>query len=339
MMMLSAICPIYNEEKYIGRFLDSILRQDYPKTDMEILLVDGMSRDRTREIIRTYTEKRSFLKLVDNPQKTAPYAMNTGIKNAIGDIIVRLDVHAEYPEDYFTRLVDNLGKLEGAENVGGVCVTLPGGHSVTAIAIAECLSNPFGMGNSYFRIGTDKVKRVDTVPFGCFRRSLFDRIGLYDTDMTRNQDDELNGRINKSGGKIYLLPDVRIKYYARDTVPKVRNMFYQYGLYKPLVNKKVGTPVTIRQFAPVVFLSGLMFGFLLSILFPVFWPFYFGTICLYAVIGFAEGCKSAKKTGRMALASLMPYVFLNIHLSYGYGYLKGIYYVLFHRRFDVKVSR
>ena len=106
-MMLSAICPIYNEEKYIGRFLDSILRQDYPKTDMEILLVDGMSRDRTREIIRTYTEKRSFLKLVDNPQKTAPYAMNTGIKNAIGDIIVRLDVHAEYPEDYFTRLVDN----------------------------------------------------------------------------------------------------------------------------------------------------------------------------------------------------------------------------------------
>lgn len=338
-MMVSAICPIYNEEKYIGRFLDSILRQNYPKTDMEILLVDGMSKDRTREVIRTYTEKLPFLKLVDNPQKTAPYAMNTGIKEAKGDIIVRLDVHAEYPEDYFAKLIDNLGKLEGAENIGGVCVTLPGGSSATSIAIAECMSNPFGMGNSYFRIGTDKVKRVDTVPFGCFRRSLFDRIGLYDTDMTRNQDDELNGRIVRNGGKIYLLPDVRIKYFARDTVAKVRKMFYQYGLYKPLVNKKVGMPVTIRQFCPVVFVLGLTLGLLLSIVFPALWSIYLGSICLYAVIGFAEGCKSAKKTGRMALVSLMPYVFLNIHLSYGYGYMIGLYKILFHRKFSVLANR
>ena len=248
--MLSVICPIYNEERYISQFLDSILQQDYPKEVLEILLVDGMSKDRTREIISVYSRKYPCLRLVDNPQQTVPYAMNNGIKNAKGDIIIRLDAHAEYPSNYFSVLVKKLNELEGAENVGGICITLPCNNTAVAAAIAECLSNKFGMGNSYFRVGAKEVMSVDTVPFGCFRKSLFDKIGLYDTDMIRNQDDELNGRIIKNGGKIYLLPDVEIKYFARDKISKVRKMFYQYGLYKPLGNKKLGSPATIRQFFP-----------------------------------------------------------------------------------------
>lgn len=338
-MMVSAICPIYNEEKYIGRFLDSILNQDYPKTELEILLVDGMSKDKTRDIIKTYSAIYPCLKLIDNPHMTAPYAMNAGIEQAKGDIIIRLDVHAEYPKDYLAKLTDNLRKLEGAENVGGVCVTLPGSHSATAIAIAACMSNPFGMGNSSFRIGTDKIKCVDTVPFGCFRKSLFSRIGLYDTDMTRNQDDELNGRIIKNGGKIFLLPDVVIKYYAREKVSKVRKMFFQYGLYKPLVNKKVGTPVSKRQFIPVLFVLGLVLGLVFSFVFPVLRPLYIGVICLYVLIGFVEGIMSVTKNRSMASALLMPYVFLNIHLSYGLGYLTGLYNILLRQDFHASLSR
>ena len=334
--MLSVICPIYNEEKYISQFLDSILKQDYPKDDLEILLVDGMSKDHTREIISEYSGNFPCLRLVDNPQQTVPYAMNNGIKNAKGNIIIRLDAHAEYPSDYFSVLVKKLEELEGAENVGGVCVTLPCNDTAVATAIAECLSNKFGMGNSYFRVGAKDVMSVDTVPFGCFRKTLFDKIGLYDTDMIRNQDDELNGRIIKNGGKIYLLPDVEIKYYARDKISKVRKMFYQYGLYKPLGNKKLGAPATIRQFFPLLFVVSLVTGLIFSMTFPILWPFYVGLIISHLLIGAVEGIASVRKTGKWDCIVLMPYIFLNMHISYGIGYLKGIYNIAFHKSFEVK---
>ena len=338
-MFLSVICPIYNEEKYIVSFLDSILQQDYPKDSLEILLVDGISKDKTREIISIYADKYPCLKLVDNPQQTVPYAMNNGINNAKGDIIIRLDAHAEYPTDYFSKLCFYLEKLGDAENVGGICITLPCNNTAVAIAIAECLSNKFGMGNSYFRVGVKEVKSVDTVPFGCFRKSLFDKIGLYDTDMIRNQDDELNGRIIKNGGKIYLLPDVKIKYFARDKISKVRKMFYQYGLYKPLGNKKLGTPATIRQFFPLLFVIGLALGLVLCLLFPAFWPFYVGVIILHLLIGTFEGIKCARKTGKWGCIFLMPYVFLNLHISYGLGYICGLYNITFNRKIEVKTNR
>ena len=337
--MLSVICPIYNEEKYIPQFLDSILQQDYPKDDLEILLVDGMSKDRTRAIISEYAEKYPCLRLVDNPQQTVPYAMNNGIKSAKGETIIRLDAHAEYPADYFSVLVKKLEELEGAENVGGVCITLPCNDTVVATSIAECLSNKFGMGNSYFRVGAKDVMSVDTVPFGCFRKSLFDKIGLYDTDMIRNQDDELNGRIIKNGGKIFLLPEVEIKYFARDKISKVRKMFYQYGLYKPLGNKKLGSPATIRQFFPLLFVIGLVLGIIFCLIFPVLWPFYAAVVLMHLLIGAFEGIKSAKKTGKWGCIFIMPYIFLNMHISYGIGYLRGLYNLLFHKGFEVKVNR
>lgn len=337
--MISVICPIYNEEKYIALFLDSLLLQDYPKDDLEILLVDGMSKDKTREIIAEYSAKHPYLRLVNNPQKTVPYAMNTGIKNAKGDIIIRLDAHAEYPSNYFSILVEKLRELDGAENVGGVCITLPCNDTTAAVAIAECLSNKFGMGNSYFRVGAKEVMSVDTVPFGCFRKTLFDKIGLYDTDMIRNQDDELNGRIIKNGGKIYLLPDVEIKYFARDKISKVRKMFYQYGLYKPLGNKKLGAPATIRQFFPLLFVLGLVLGLILCIIFPILWPIYAAILLLHLLIGVYEGLKSAKRTGCKGCILIMPYIFMNMHISYGIGYLHGLLKIMAHKDFNVKANR
>jgi glycosyltransferase involved in cell wall biosynthesis len=265
--------------------------------------------------------------------------MNNGIRSAKGDIIIRLDAHAEYPSNYFSVLVKKLNELDRAENVGGVCITLPCNNTTIATAIAECLSNKFGMGNSYFRVGAKEVMSVDTVPFGCFRKSLFDKIGLYDTDMIRNQDDELNGRIIKNGGKIYLLPDVEIKYFARDKISKVRKMFYQYGLYKPLGNKKLGAPATIRQFFPLLFVTGLIAGLILSLLFPILWPLYLGVIVLHILIGIVEGIKSALKTKTIGCVLLMPYIFVNMHICYGFGYLRGIYKIAFNRSFEVKTNR
>ena len=337
--MLSVICPIYNEEKYIRQFLDSLLQQDYPKEDLEILLVDGMSKDRTREIVAEYTAQFPFIRLVDNPERIVPYAMNRGIEAAKGEVIIRLDAHAEYPKNYFTELVNQLFSLEGAENVGGVCVTLPCNDSSKAIAIAECLSNKFGMGNSYFRVGSNEVMSVDTVPFGCFRRSLFDRIGMYDLELVRNQDDELNGRIIKNGGKIYLLPHLKIKYYARDKVKKVWNMFYQYGLYKPLVNKKLGSPATLRQFFPLAFVIGLYVGLVLSIFFPVICYMYISVLLLHIGIGLSIGCNKARKWSRVSVMMWMPLIFFIIHYAYGWGYIRGILKIITNQTFNAESNR
>ena len=337
--MITVICPIRNEEHFIGSFLNSIIKQDYPVNDMEILLVDGMSIDCTRSIVTDFVKSHPHIRLIDNPHGTVSYAMNEGIKNAEGDIIIRLDAHAVYPTNYFSKLVYYLNKLEDADNLGGVCVTQPANNSKEAIAIAACMSSRFGVGNSYFRIGTRNIKLVDTVPFGCFRKSLFEKVGLYDADMVRNQDDELNGRIIKKGGKIYLLPDIKIIYYARDSISKVRRMFYQYGLYKPLGNKKLGSPATIRQFFPLLFVLFLILGLISAIIFPILWPFYLGVIALHLIIGAYEGLKGAEKTNHAECCFLMPYIFLNMHVSYGLGYLRGMYNLTFCRRFEVKGNR
>ena len=169
-MKLSVVCPIYNEKRYIEDCIHSIVEQDFPHSDMEVLFVDGMSDDGTREVVSNYTKKYPFIKLLDNPQKIVPYAMNRGIMEAKGEFIVRLDAHAEYPKNYFSKLISAMQQLDGAENVGGVCLTLPCNSTARAQAIAAVLSSPFGMGNSYFRIGCNEVKSVDTVPFGCFRK-------------------------------------------------------------------------------------------------------------------------------------------------------------------------
>lgn len=337
--MITIICPIRNEELYIEKFLNSIIRQDYSVNDMEILLLDGMSTDRTRAIVNDYTKNYPHIRLIDNMMQTVSYAMNEGIKKAIGDIIIRLDAHAEYPVNYFSRLVYYLNSLKDADNVGGICVTQPANDSVEAKAIAACLSSRFGVGNSYFRIGTRNIKLVDTVPFGCFHKSLFDKIGLYDTDMIRNQDDELNGRIIKNGGKIYLLPDVEINYYSRDKISKVRKMLYEYGLYKPLGNKKLGAATTIRQFFPLFFVVGLVAGIILSLFFPMLWPLYFGVVALHLLIGTIEGIKNITKTKKFGCVLLMPYIFMNMHISYGVGYLCGLYNIAFNGGIVAKINR
>lgn len=334
--MLSVIVPIYQEEKYIAKCIDSMLSQDYPKDDLEIILVDGMSKDRTREIVATYTAKYPFIRMIDNPERIAPCAMNRGIKEAKGDVIMRLDAHVYYPKNYFSLLVEKLNELPGAENVGALCNTLPVNDSITARSIAAVLSSSFGMGNSHFRVGADKEMEVDTVPFGCFHKSIFDKVGLYDEELVRNQDDELNARIIKAGGKIYLIPQLVCEYYARDTAKKVYKMFYQYGVFKPLVNKKLGSPATVRQFFPLFFVMGLLVGSVVCLLLPVLWWAYFAVIMLWFILATSFSLKDSKSLKRILIQNWIYFV---VHFGYGWGYIVGIYKILFHRPFVVQVNR
>lgn len=334
--MLSVICPIYNEEKYIAKCLDSIIEQDYPKDDMELLLVDGMSTDRTREVIAGYQEKYPWIKVLDNPKRIAPSAMNVGIKASSGETIIRLDAHVLYPSNYFSVLVNKLQELPGAENVGAICNTLPVNGTIEAQSIAAVLSSSFGMGNSYFRVGASEVMEVDTVPFGCFHRSIFDKVGLYDEELVRNQDDELNARIIKSGGKIYLIPELECEYFARDTAKKVYKMFYQYGMFKPLVNKKLGSPATVRQFFPLCFVLGLILGLIVCVFIPMLWGAYFAVIFLWLLLATYFSCKDSRQLKRILVQNWIYFV---VHFGYGWGYLVGIYKILFNKPFVAQANR
>ena len=333
--MLSVICPIYNEEKYIRKCIESILAQDYPKENLEVIFADGMSTDRTREIVAEYSQMYPWINLIDNPDRIVPPALNKAIDVSKGDIIMRLDAHAEYPENYFSELVKQL-KILNADNVGAVCITLPINDSATAQAIASVLSSKFGMGNSSFRVGAKEVCLVDTVPFGCWPRSVFKRIGKFDRELTRNQDDEFNGRLIKAGGKIYLLPHVEVKYYARDKISKVAKMFYQYGLFKPLVNKKLGAPATIRQFIPLALVLGLVIGLIISVFWPPFLWIYCSGIVIYFLLALAFSIKSG---GSLSKIFVQTWTYFVVHVSYGVGYLVGIWKILMHRPFNVQNNR
>lgn len=321
--MLSVICPIYNEEKYIAKCIDSILAQDYPKDDLEVIFVDGMSNDRTREIVNECTKKYAFIRLIDNPDKIVPPAMNKGIKAAHGDIIMRLDAHATYEKNYFSVLVHALKEL-GADNVGAVCKTDVLNKTPKTLAIKEVLSNKFGVGNSVFRTGVDKVMEVDTVPFGCWRKEVFDKYGLYDVRLVRNQDIELNKRILRGGGKICIVPNTYCTYLARETYKGIAKNNYGNGKWNILTvfYTKQFSSLSIRHFIPLLFVLSLIVPAILSI---VYTPFLiisllslFAYVCLLGIISLRL-CVNKKLNFIYLLTS-----FLVLHLSYGWGSLMGL---------------
>jgi len=330
--MVSIICPIYNEERFIEACIQSVLNQDIPSDSWELLLVDGGSTDRTRERMQPYIEQHANIRLLDNPHRTAPYAMNIGIREAKGEYICRMDAHSSFPADYVSTLLRYLNELPDAANVGAVCNTLPANDSTKAKAIAIACRHPFGVGNSTFRTTTvNKPMPTDTVPFGFWRKDIFDSVGYFNEDLTRNQDDEFNARTIQQGKKVYLVPELVVTYFARDTIGKTARMFYQYGLFKPLVNKQLKRPATMRQFVPMVFLVWLIIGLPFIFLHPVMLIIYCASILLYVL------CLTgiAVHNGNMYL----PAVFAAIHFSYGFGYLAGIGKLLLKRPFNVDTNR
>lgn len=320
--LVSVLIPCLNEERFIGRCLESILVNDYPKDRLEVLVIDGMSEDRTRATIENYTSRCTFIRLLDNPQKITPVALNIGIANAKGEIIMRMDAHSTYPPNYISGLVGWLEKSQ-ADNVGGVWFTVPAIQTCMAEAIALALSHPFGVGNAYFRIGVKEPRWVDTVPFGCYRREVFDRIGMFDEELVRNQDGEFNHRLIKRGGRVLLVPDIVSYYYARESLPKLWRMYFQYGYFKPLVAKKLGGILTVRQVIPAVFVLSLLVS---GALVP--WTIYGGRVLCALVFAYVVAdlgsslCVGFQRGIRCAL--VIPVVFPVLHLSYALGFLKGI---------------
>lgn len=321
--MLSVICPIYNEEKYIGNCIESILAQDYSKDNLEVIFADGMSTDKTREIVTSYTKKYPWIRLIDNPRRIVPPALNKAIVASQGDIIMRLDAHASYEPNYFSSITAALDKYE-ADNAGSVCKTDVLNKTPKSLAIREVLSHPLGVGNSTFRTGIDCIKEVDTVPFGCWRRSVFDKYGFYNESLVRNQDIELNKRIKAGGGKIIIIPDTYCTYYARETFAKLAKNNYGNGKWNILTVYYTHQlkSLSLRHFIPLIFILSLVLPAILGF---IWWPLWFiglssSALYLLSVSIISVGIAFKK---HLSIIYLMITFFI-LHFSYGFGSLSGL---------------
>ena len=328
-LFASVIVPCRNEREYIARCLDSILATTWPQAALEVLVVDGMSEDGTREIVQGYAERHPSVRLVDNPRRIAPSALNIGIDASRGDVILRMDAHATFPPDYIPVLVESL-RSTGADNVGGCVDTVPADGSATACAIAVALSHPIGVGNALFRIGASQPRWVDTVPFGCFRRELFSRIGKFDEELVRNQDDEFNHRLLKRGGRILLNPAVRARYYGRRTLRQLARMYYQYGFFKPLSARRAGGIMTIRQIVPAAFVGTLGLLGLSAVVFGgaaggIALILLLGLLASYGLV-LSVAALFVARTHGMKCAAITLAAFAIVHFGYGTGYIRGIWH-------------
>jgi len=321
---VSVVMPIYNESKYIAECIDSLLLQDYPLDDMEWIFVDGCSTDNTKEIISGYIEKYpGLIRLLDNPNKTVPYAMNIGIKASRGKYIVRLDAHADYVSDYISKCVYYLDTTD-ADNVGGVIETKA--RSKMGGRIALMLSSKFGVGNSNFRTNGESGY-VDTVPFGAFRREVFDRVGFYDERLTRNQDNEMNWRIRKNGGKIYMSRDIKLTYYCRDTIGSIARMAVQNGRWNVITMRLCPGSMGLRHFVPLVFLLSLIVMPILSALLYPFALLFAAEAFLYTLLDVLFSAKlsfSAENDNPIVAFAVLLVLFPVFHVCYGFGSLLGI---------------
>lgn len=330
--MLSVICPIYNEEKYIVKCIDSILAQDYPKDDLEVIFVDGMSTDRTRGIVESYIAKYSFIQLLDNPKRIAPCAMNVGIQASKGDVIMRLDGHSLYPINYFSSLVSWLGKLPDASNVGAVCDTDVINKNPTSMAIAKVMSDKIGVGNSTFRTGSNaEYIEVDTVPFGCYKREVFDEIGLYNEELVRCQDIELNKRLKRAGGKIYLIPSVHCTYIPRDKFKDFASNRYLTGYWviKSSFICKTFKNLGLRHFIPLLFVMSILITLVAGLF---WWPFFILTgVALLSYLTLIS-VRSMMIVDANTRVLNIVWAFITLHVSYGWGSICAIVDKLFHLR-------
>ena len=321
----TVIIPCRNEESQIRAVLESVMSQEQPEGGFEILLVDGMSSDGTRGVIARYAAEENrpsgpVVRVIDNPAGIVSVGMNLGIRSARGDTIVRMDAHTEYAPDYLKRCLEVLERTQ-ADNVGGPARTKA--DSYTQKAVAAAYHSPFAVGGALFH----KVEYegfVDTVTYGCWKKSSFEKFGGFDEELVRNQDDEHNLRISRAGGTIYQSPSIRSWYRPRASLTSLFQQYAQYGYWKVRVIQKHKIPASVRHLVPGGFLVFLLLcGIMATVWRPAAWV---GAAALiaYAAAVLVASLLTAGKSG-WSLLPMLTLVFPCYHFGYGFGFMKGIW--------------
>lgn len=327
-MIISLILPIRNEGEGLRLTLDAIVAQDYSLNDIEIIIADGMSSDNTRTIIEEYQQKYESIFLVDNPNGIVSTGFNIALLRSKGDFIIRVDGHTVIAKDYVRKCVDTLERTN-ADNVGG-CMTAIGETNFGKVA-ALATSNPFGVGNSKFHYSTNE-EDVDSVYMGAWPRHVFERIGMFDEELVRDQDDEFNYRLRELGGRIVLNPEIKSLYRSRTSLKLLWKQYFQYGYWKVRVLQKHTYQMSLRQFIPPLFVLGLIASIAISFIINWGWGVLVGYTGLYLAANLAASMITAYRK-RDNFSFLLPIAFATVHLSYGLGFLVGLI-KFWHRRGD-----
>ncbi len=328
LLLVSVIVPMRNEEAFIGKCLTSLAEQDYPAELLEVIVIDGRSTDRSREIVSSMAAELPSLRLLDNERKVAPVAFNIGINEARGEILTIISAHCYLASDYISRCVEYLAKT-GAECVGGPIETV--GETRTAKAIALAMSSPFGVGDALFRY-CQREQYVDTLAFGAYCRDVFDRVGPFDEELIGNEDDEFNYRLRRFGGQLFLTPAIRSYYRSRASLRALWKQYLSYGFGKVRVMRKHPRLVRLRQLIPALFVGSLIIAALLSPFSPLFVLLFVFIVGSYLLLSFLFSLRISLREGRQYLP-ILPLAFACLHVAYGTGFLMGlVHFVLRGRR-------
>jgi GT2 family glycosyltransferase len=324
---ISIIIPCRNEEKFIASCLDSIIASDFPKEQLEVLVVDGMSEDGTRSVLDKYTASHAFIKVLENPKRVTPSAFNIGIRQGRGELIMIMSAHATYEKYAISKCVAS-SKQYDAENVGGIWKIYPRNDTLSNRAIVCALSHSFGVGNALYRTISETNAEpiwVDTAAYGCYKRAVFEKIGLFNEQLIRGQDIEFNLRLRKVGGKTLLVPNMVINYYARTDFLSFWNHNFRNGLWviMPFLYSDI-MPVSWRHLVPLLFVTSLIGSGVIGLtVMPLFWLFLIITAA-YILANLIASFQIALHEQDYRYMAVMPFVFGMLHIGYGTGSLWGV---------------
>lgn len=325
--LVSIVVPCRNELKSIRIFLDSLLKQDLEGIESEVIIADGASDDGTREWLEAYQEHHPEIRVIQNRGLIVSTGLNAAIRASRGDIILRMDAHTEYRADYVRSCVELL-ESTGADNVGGPAIARGNGYIGRAIAAA--FQSPFSVGARGHQ--PDYEGPVETVYLGCWRREVFEKAGLFDESLVRNQDDELNLRLSRAGGRVWQSPEIVSRYLTRSSLSKLFRQYFQYGFWKVAVIRKHRIPASWRHLVPgtfvlmnVLFLAAILLRALTGNT-RVSWPLAIWACVdiLYALLSAAAAWNAARKNG-WDLLPLLPVVFAIYHVAWGLGFMIGVF--------------
>lgn len=321
--------PVYNEEQHIKECLKSVLAFEIPKNvEHEIWVIDGGSKDQTLSITKTLQKKNKIIKILKNHGQTQSHAMNLSIKESKSDWLMRLDGHSTYPSNYLRLLLETANNT-GASNVGGVWDIQRMGEKLSDYMVHSLISHPFGIGNSGFRHGAISGE-VDTVPYGFFKKNIFKKIGLFDYRLVRGQDYEFNKRLKKNGYKIWLNPDLKIKYFPKgNVIDIIKKYFVLEAPYNAYMWYLAPYTFSIRHAITLFFVLGLIGGAILSFFSNLISTFYALILFVYFFLSIISSLQLSIKNKKFNLFFVMPFTFFVFHVTHGIGVFIGLIKLIF----------
>ena len=318
---VAIVIPTLNEERFISRCLNSIIKQTYEFEKMDVMIIDGGSNDKTKDIVTEYQKSLQNIRFIENKKKIQSVAFNIGLKKSTAPYIIRLDAHAEYDSKYISLCIENLKQDEKRGNVGGRCNILPFNQSVWAQTNAILNHSRFGIGGAAFRV-SNEAHNTDSVPFGAFPRKIIEKIGGMREDLPRGEDNEYNSRIRKAGYKIFFDPNIISSYFARPTLGASCKQMYANGNsigYLYYIDREA---IGIRHLVPLLFVVSGLFSIIISVLWSPFCYVFCGGLALYLIADAMASIMGAKDNVKCTLPLFI--LFFCVHVSYGMGTIAGI---------------